>query len=83
MKNVVKVYDNGAAFCVTVNGIIVEAFNSLGSAWNHIAWMYVVASQDFVVGDKEIPVKEWLDAGKKYGWLEDTAGFRKPQGVYK
>lgn len=73
----VSVYDNGAAFCVTVNGLIVEAFNTLGAAWNHIAWMYVVARQDFVVGDKEIPAEEWRENGIKYGWLPEDAGFRK------
>ena len=73
----VKIYDNGAAFCVTVNGLIVEAFSTLGAAWNHIAWMYRVASQQFVVGDKEIPVKDWLESGIKYGYLEEDAGYRK------
>ena len=73
----VKVYDNGAAFCVTVNGIIVDAFSTLGAAWNRIAWMYRIASQEFVVGDKEIPVKEWLEAGIKNGFLDANAGMKK------
>lgn len=73
----VKVYDNGAAFCVTVNGLIVEAYNSLAGAWNHIAWMYRVASQQFVVGDKEVPVKEWIETGIKMGFFEENIGFKK------
>ena len=73
----VKVYDNGAAFCVTVNGLIVEAYNCLSGAWNHIAWMYRVASQQFVVGDNEIPVKEWIDTGIKMGFFEKNIGFKK------
>ena len=72
----VKVIDNGSAFCVTVNGLIVSAHNSLGGAWNHICWMYVVASQNFVVGDKEIPVKEWRETGIKMGYLDEDAGYR-------
>jgi hypothetical protein len=72
----VKVIDNGSAFCVTVNGLIVSAHNSLGNAWRHIAWMYCVASQNFVVGDKEIPAKEWLETGKRMGYLDEDAGFR-------
>ena len=73
----VKVYDNGAAFCVTVNGIIVDAFNSLAGAWNRIAWMYRVAQQEFVVGDKEVPVKEWVEGAIKMGFLDENAGFKK------
>ena len=76
MENNVKVIDNGSAFCVSMNGITVSAHNSLGGAWNHIAWMYRVASQNFTVGDKKIPVKEWLENGIKFGWLEENAGFR-------
>lgn len=71
----VKVYDNGAAYCVTVNELIVSAHNSLGGAWNHIAWMYRVASQEFVVGDKEIPVKDWIEAGIENGYLDENVGY--------
>ena len=77
MKNKVRVCDNGTAFCVTVNGIIVDAFNTLGAAWNRIAWMYRVAQQDFVVGDNEIPAKEWLEIGIKNHFLDEDAGFKK------
>ena len=76
MKNV-RVMDNGAAFCVTVDGMIVDAFSTLGGAWNRIAWMYRIASQEFTVGEKKIPVQEWIEAGIHYGWLEKDVGFRK------
>lgn len=73
------IYDNGAAFCVTVNGMIVEAKNTLGDAWRHIQWMYEVASQEFTVGESETPVKEWIVGMmkngyldyKRYGWMMD------------
>ena len=76
MKNV-TIYDNGNAFCVMVDGLIVDAFSTLGAAWNRIAWMYRIASQEFVVGDKEVPVKEWIEAGIKNGFLDDNAGMKK------
>lgn len=66
----VRIYDNGAAFCITVNGMIVEAKNSLGNAWRHIVWMYEVASQEFTVGEKEENVKDWIAGMKKYGYLD-------------
>lgn len=77
MKNKVAVCDNGAAFLVTVNGMIVEGFNTLGGAWDHIAWMYRIARQDFVVGDKETPAKEWVDGMIKNGYLRYNAGMTK------
>lgn len=66
----VNIYDNGAAFCVTVNGMIVEAKNTLGDAWRHIQWMYEIASQEFTVGDKKVPVKEWISGMMKAGYLD-------------
>ena len=66
----VKIYDNGAAFCVTVNGLIVEAKSTLGDAWRHIQWMYEIASQEFTVGDKKTYVRDWLDGMKKAGYLD-------------
>lgn len=77
MKNKVMVCDNGAGFCVTVNGLIVDSFSTLAGAWNRIAWMYRVASQDFVVGKKEIPSKEWVEGAIKMGFIEEEAGFKK------
>lgn len=66
----VRVYDNGAAFMVTVDGVISHACNSLGGAWRHIQWMYEVASQDFTVGEKQVPVKQWLAQMMKVGYLD-------------
>lgn len=78
MKNV-TIKDNGAAFIIMVDGMIVQAENSLGNAWRHIQWMFEIASQEFTVGEKKIPVKEWLTgmmmAGfldkKHYVWMDD------------
>ena len=66
----VTIYDNGAAFMVCVNGLITSAHNSLGGAWRHIEWMYSVASQKFTVGDKKIPVTEWIEGMRKAGYLD-------------
>lgn len=79
MMNNVKIYDNGAAYMIMVNGMIVAHKNSLGNAWRHIQWMYEIAQQEFTVGDKKVPVKDWLagmmKAGyldkKNYSWMED------------
>lgn len=68
--NNVRIYDNGAAFCVTVNGMITSAHSTLGGAWRQIEWMYRVASQRFTVGEKETPVKEWLNGMHKAGFLD-------------
>ncbi len=68
----VRIYDNGAAFCVMVDGLITSAHNSLGGAWRHIEWMYAVASQRFTVGEKETPVKEWINGMHKAGYLDGT-----------
>lgn len=68
----VRVYDNGAAFCVTVDGLITSAHNTLGGAWRHIEWMYAVASQRFTVGESETPVKEWINNMRKAGYLDGT-----------
>ena len=67
----VQIYDNGSAFCIMVNGLIVEAKNSLGDAWRHIQWMYEVASQEFTVGEKKIAVRQWLEGMMKAGYLDE------------
>ena len=67
----VRIHDNGAAFCVMVNGLIVCAKSSLGAAWRHIQWMHEVASQNFTVGKKEIPVRVWLEGMMKAGYLDE------------
>lgn len=66
----VSIYDNGAAYCITVNGLIVCTKNSLGNAWRHIQWMHEIATQDFTVGNKEVPVREWIEGMKKAGYLD-------------
>lgn len=66
----VTIYDNGAAFCVCVNGMITSAHKSLGDAWRHIEWMYAVASQRFTVGKEETPVREWINNMHKAGYLD-------------
>lgn len=66
----VRIHDNGAAFLVTVDGMITSAHNSLGGAWRHIEWMYRIAQQNFTVGEARTPVKEWLAGMKKAGWMD-------------
>lgn len=66
----VKIHDNGAAFCIMVDGLCVHACNSLGDAWRHIVWMHQVASQKFTVGEKRIPVVDWIDGMRKAGYLD-------------
>lgn len=69
MSNV-RIQDNGAAFLVCVDGLITSAHNTLGGAWRHIEWMYAVASQRFTVGEKETPVREWLQGMHRAGYLD-------------
>lgn len=73
----VRIHDNGACFMICVNGLQVIGFNTLGKAWRHIAYMRVIASQEFTVGEKEIPAQEWIDSMKKLGFLEDNAGYEE------
>lgn len=68
--NNVTIYDNGAAFCVCVNGMIVKACNCLGDAWRHIQWMYEIASQRFTVSEKHIDVRVWLGGMVRAGYLD-------------
>lgn len=70
MMNNVCIHDNGTAFMVEVNGMAVCGFYSLGDAWKHIVWMRRVASQNFTVGEKEIPVVEWIERMQYLGYLE-------------
>ncbi len=69
MSNV-RIQDNGAAFLVCVDGLITSAHNSRGGAWRHIEWMYAVASQRFTVGEKETPVRQWLQGMHTAGYLD-------------
>ena len=69
MQNV-SIYDNGACFMIMVDGLQVKPCRSLGDAWRHIVWMYRVASQNFTVGKKKVPVIEWIDGMTKAGYLD-------------
>ena len=66
----VNIKDNGAAYCITVDGLIVHFEATLQKAWEHIHWMYLIASQDFTVGDRKVPVREWVEGMRKAGYLE-------------
>lgn len=73
MENVqinLQIRDNGAVYCILVDGLTVHACSSLGDAWRHIEWMYRVASQQFTVGDNRIPVASWIARMKKAGFLD-------------
>lgn len=69
MQNV-SIYDNGACFMIMVDGLQVKPCRSLGDAWRHIVWMYRVASQNFTVGKKNVPVIEWIKGMTKAGYLD-------------
>ena len=71
------IIDNGAAFCICVDGLMVEACHTLGAAWNHVAWMHRIAMQKFTVGEKEIPVSEWIESGIRMGFFDEGIGYRK------
>lgn len=73
----VDIYDNGAAFMITVNGVIVEGFSTLGKAWNHIAWMHKVATQEFTVGKNKVPVQEWIEHMVRIGFMDSDCGMHK------
>lgn len=73
----VTIFDNGACYMLSVNDLAVESFNTLGAAWNHIAWMYRVASQSFTVGEKRVPVKEWIDEMTSIGFMDKDCGYHK------
>lgn len=66
----VKIHDNGAGFCIMVDGFCVHAENSLGGAWRHIEWMYRIATQHFTVGDNKTPVETWIARMHAAGCLE-------------
>lgn len=71
----VSIDDNGAAFLVVINNgtsgrLVVGAFSTLGSAWDHIKWMYQIEQQEFTVGKKEVPVKDWIAGMKMCGYID-------------
>ena len=66
----VTIRDNGSAYMISVDGLIVAHKSSLGEAWRHVVWMHRIATQEFTVGLKCVPVKVWIDAMLKAGYLE-------------
>ena len=71
----VSIDDNGAAFLVVINNgtsgrLVVGAFSTLGDAWGHIKWMYQIEQQEFTVGNKEVPVKDWIAGMKMCGYID-------------
>lgn len=71
----VSIDDNGAGFLVVINKgtserLVVGSFGALGGAWKHIEWMYGIESQEFTVGEKRVPVTEWIEGMKKAGYLD-------------
>lgn len=71
----VTVEDNGAAFEIVINAgseerFVVAAFNTLGAAWEHIAWMYAIEQQLFTVSKKRVVVTEWIAGMRKAGYIE-------------
>lgn len=72
MMHHVTTHDNGAAFCVCMDGLVIAAFSTLGAAWKHIVWMHTIASQQFVVGPNKTPVREWMAAMYRAGWMDDN-----------
>ena len=79
----ITIHDNGAAFMICANGTMVHACNSLGNAWRHIIWMYMVASQKFTVGKSKTPVIEWIKKMYENGYLndEDTHNIFKYKNI--
>ena len=67
----ITIHDNGAAFMICADGLIVHSCNSLGNVWRHIVWMYRVASQKFTIGKEKIPVQKWMYKMYKQGYLDD------------
>ncbi len=66
----IRIQDNGSAYMITVNGLIVAQKSSLGDAWRHIKWMYEIAQQNFTVGEEEVPVIRWLHRMRTLGDID-------------
>ena len=69
MQNI-DIYDNGAAYMLLIDGMIVSHFSTLADAWAHIKWMHDVATQSFTVGKKQIPVNEWVAGMSAAGYID-------------
>lgn len=71
----VRVEDNGSTYLLVLNKgteqrLVIGAFVSLGQAWEQIEWMYRIETQEFTVGEKKIPVTDWVEGMKKAGYLD-------------
>lgn len=75
-KNInVRIDDNGSAFLLVIsNGseqrFVISAHNTIGDAWRAIKWLYQIETQEFTVGNKEVPVKEWIKGMVQAGYIE-------------
>jgi hypothetical protein len=69
MKNV-TINDNGSAYMIQVDGLITGYQTTLGDAWRHIVWMHRIATQSFTVGDKKVPVTDWIEGMKLAGYID-------------
>ena len=74
MQNII-IHDNGSAYMIMCDGLIVTYKNSLGDAWRHIKWMYEVASQKFTVGKGKMPVREWIKKMMEQGYLDKEYAY--------
>lgn len=71
----VSIDDNGAGYLIVINKgtserFVVCALNTLGEAWRHIEWMYRIESQEFTVGEKQIPVTDWIAGMMVAGYID-------------
>ena len=71
----ISVEDNGACYLIVINAgtkdrLVINTFNTLGGAWRSIKSMYEIETQEFTVGEKNIPVQQWISGMKQAGYLE-------------
>lgn len=66
----VKIVDNGNAYVIYVDGLIVAHTSTLGDAWRHIVWMHRVATQHFTVGEHKMDVEDWIYMMERAGYLD-------------
>ena len=76
-KNInVRIEVNGAAFLLVINNnseerFIISTHSTFGEAWRQIYRLYQIESQQFTVGEKEIPVTEWIKGMKQAGYIDE------------
>ena len=78
----VRIEDNGAAFFLVISNrseqrFVISAHNTLGDAWRAIKWLYQIESQEFTIGNKEVPVKEWIKGMEQAGYKEWIKGMEQ------